>query len=231
MEFKNFPVTEIKAVTGSDEPGTFEAIVSVFGNVDRGGDRVKKGAFARTLQEKGLPPLIWSHNWDIPPIGVVKEAVENNEGLRIKGRLFVGDGEDHPIARQVHTAMTAQDGNGMPPLREFSFGYEVHKASEETVDGKDVRVLEDLELFEVGPTLVGMNPATRLLAAKAFNEEMELAKQATPAVAEVIESDPASTEDTKDKQEPDDDSAPDSEQDGSAQTAIARLLAERPIHI
>jgi HK97 family phage prohead protease len=196
--------------------------VSVFGNVDRGGDRVKKGAFARTLKEKGLPPLIWSHNWDVPPIGVVEEATENNEGLRIKGRLFVGEGEDHPIARQVYTAMTAKDGNGQPPLREFSFGYEVRQSSEEKADDETVRVLEDLELFEVGPTLVGMNPATRLLAAKAFDEEIALAKRAVEAATPTSEE-----EDTQ----PNDNPAPNSQVDDEAQATIRRLLAERPIHL
>lgn len=222
MEFKNFAISQIKAVRESDTPGTFEAIVSVFGNVDRGGDRVKKGAFARTLAEKGLPPIIWSHNWDIPPIGVVQEAAENNEGLRIKGRLFVGEGEDHPIARQVYTAMTAQDGNGQPPLREFSFGYEVRQSSEEKANDETVRVLEDVELYEVGPTLVGMNPATRLLAAKAFDEEIALVKRTVEAA------DPtSSTEETQ----PNDTPPPTSEQDNEAQATIRRLLLARPIHV
>jgi HK97 family phage prohead protease len=176
METKSFPVTEIKALP-EDEPGTFEAIVACFGNVDRGGDRMKKGSFARTLKDRGLPPIIWSHNWDIPPIGTVEEAVENNSGLRIKGRLFVGEDEDSPVARQVYTAMKAKDGNGMSPLREFSFGYEAVASKGEEVEGEEIRVLEDVELFEVGPTLVGLNPSTQLLAVKS----------ATEAIAQVVE--------------------------------------------
>lgn len=178
MELKNFPVTEIKALP-DDEPGTFEAIVACFGNVDRGGDRMKKGSFARTLKDRGLPPIIWSHNWDIPPIGTVEEAVENNSGLRIKGRLFVGEDEDSPVARQVYTAMKAKDGNGMSPLREFSFGYEAVASKGEEVEGEEIRVLEDVELFEVGPTLVGMNPATQLLAVKSAEEVIKQAVEET----------------------------------------------------
>lgn len=166
MEHKSFGLSELKAIADGDEAGTFEAVVAVFGNVDRGGDRIVKGAFSRTLEERGLPPIVWSHEWGVPPIGVVKEATETDEGLLIKGRLFVGDDEDHPMARQVYTAMRAQDGKGKAPLREFSFGYEVHSSEEITEDGEEIRVLKDLELFEVGPTLVGMNPETRLLAVK-----------------------------------------------------------------
>jgi HK97 family phage prohead protease len=140
----------------------------VFGNVDTVGDRIEKGAFTRTLAEKGLPPIVWSHEWQVPPIGVVESAAETDEGLQIKGRLFVDPVEDHAIAKQVYAAMRAKDGNGQPPLREFSFGYSVRESAEETVDGETVRVLKDLELFEVGPTLAGMNPETRLVGVKAL---------------------------------------------------------------
>ena len=42
-------VAEFKAL--GDKTGEFQALVSVFGNVDRGGDRVMPGAFAKTLGE------------------------------------------------------------------------------------------------------------------------------------------------------------------------------------
>ena len=183
METKSFPLTEVKAVEDADQPGTFEAVVAVFGNVDRGGDRIVKGAFARTLSEKGLPPIVWSHNWDVPPIGTTLSASETDEGLHLKGRLFVNEaaGEDSPVARQVWTAMKAQDGNGASPLKEFSFGYETRDSADVTEDGKDIRDLKDIELFEAGPTLVGMNPATRLLGVKALHaaaQELEQTKSA-----------------------------------------------------
>lgn len=186
MEHKSFAVTDLKAIKNGDVPGTFEAIVAVFGNVDRGGDRMVKGAFKRTLEERGLPPIVWSHNWDVPPIGVVSEAAENNEGLRIKGRLFVGEDEDHPMARQVWTAMKAQDGNGAAPLREFSFGFETRGSAMVEEDDEEIRELRDVELFEVGPTLVGMNPETRLVGVKALREyadQLERAEKSdeTPA--------------------------------------------------
>lgn len=217
MEHKTFEVQEIKALTDSDEPGTFEAIVAVFGNVDRTGDRIKKGAFKRTLEERGLPPIIWSHNWEIPPIGVVQKATENSEGLRIKGRLFVGEGEDSPMARQVYTALTAKDGNGQPPLREFSFGYEPREYSEEkTKKDGTVRVLEDIELYEIGPTLIGMNPATRLIGAKALRDLADELEQTDTS---------ARDEDAGDSGEA---SPPDGGEEPSPR--ITELLLSRPSH-
>lgn len=165
MERKFAPVRRIKALTDEDEPGTFEAIVSVFGNVDRYGDRVEPGAFKGSLG-KGLPPIVWSHLWDVAPVGTTLAAEETDEGLYVKGRLLVADGEDHEVARQVWAAMKAVGGDGRPPLREFSFAYDIVTASWEVEDEEEFFSLKELELIEVGPCLKGVNPDTRLIGVK-----------------------------------------------------------------
>jgi hypothetical protein len=56
------------ANTGS--AGEFEALVAVFGNVDKGGDRIMPGAFTKTLAawraSEDPVPVIWSHDWNTP---------------------------------------------------------------------------------------------------------------------------------------------------------------------
>lgn len=215
MQTKSFRVAELKA-TPEDGPGTFRAIVSVFGNVDEGGDRVERGAFKRTLSERGLPPIVWSHQWDTPPIGATLKAEERAEGLYIKGRLFVDEGEDSPMARAVYTAMKATDGNGQPVLKEFSFGYAAKDYAIEGEDGSQIRVLKDVDLFEAGPTLVGMNPETRLIGMKAMAQELQRAAE------------PEKKQDEKPDDKPDPKAAQAAEEE---QVRIRRLLAERPIHI
>jgi HK97 family phage prohead protease len=137
--------------------GQLEAIVSVYGNVDRGNDRCVRGCFADSLarwRTKGRPlPFLWAHKWDVPPLGGVVEAEELTEGLWVKVQLDMQD----QLARDVHRKLT--DGT----LGEFSFGYDL-------VDWKmvgGVRELRALDLLEVSAVLVGMNPATRLVQAKA----------------------------------------------------------------
>lgn len=205
-ETKAFEI-EVKAGTDEDPPGTFEALVAVFGNVDRGGDRLMPGAFRKTLGRKGrgLPPILWSHDWNQPPIGVTHSAEETEAGLVVKGELFV---ETNALARDVHTAMLAKGGDGRAPLREFSFGYEAVRAKDVTEDGATVRQLLEVELYEVSPTLVGMNPATQLLGVK------------TDTIAEgsdtIVETEH-------------EDSPPNVEQLSAEEAArIGRLLAERP---
>lgn len=155
---------------GEGEPaGTFEAYVALFGTPDRpdffgDSDVIEPGAFTQTLQEKGLPPIVWSHVWTIPPVGQALQAVEDAKGLRIKARLFLDDdGISGQYARSIHTGMTATP----PVVREFSFAFEAKEWSDEKAqNGQYIRHLKRLELFEVGPVLVGRHPDTELIAAK-----------------------------------------------------------------
>ena len=146
--------------------GRFEAIVSVFGNRDLHGDVVDPGAFANSLDEwaaSGDPiPVVWSHDWGDPMkhLGVVEKAEETDEGLRVVGALDV---DDNPVAAQVHRLMKRRS------VREFSFAYdvrdyEVKRADDD--DDREVMHLKELGIIEVGPTLKGANPETRLVDAK-----------------------------------------------------------------
>lgn len=159
-ELKSFHA-EVKAYDAAT--GTVEALVSVFNNVDYGNDRVMPGAFAQTLQEwdaKGDPiPVIWSHEWDDPTshIGVVTSAAETTDGLLTTFQLDV---EANPKAAYVARLLKQRR------VTQFSFGYSVREYQYVTdPDGKQVRELTNVDVFEVGPTLLGMNPATQLIQA------------------------------------------------------------------
>jgi len=54
-----------------------------------------------------------------------------------------------------------------PVVREFSFAFEAKEWSDEKAqNGQFIRHLKRLELFEVGPVLVGRHPDTELIGAK-----------------------------------------------------------------
>lgn len=162
MEHKTAPA-RVKALEDG-EGGTFEALVSVFGNVDSVGDRVVKGAFAETLKEwetSGDPiPVLWSHMSSDPDmhIGVVEAAEERDDGLWVRGRLDL----DAPKAAQVYRLLKGRR------VTQFSFAYDVLDAAPVVDDGDTVLELKRLKLYEVGPTLIGANPATELLDVKAL---------------------------------------------------------------
>ena len=163
MKTKTFP-GRVKAAgePGTDE-GVFEAIVSVFGNVDTYGDVVMPGAFADTLAEwksSGDPiPVLWSHMSHDPDyhIGEVLEAEERADGLWVKARIDL----DEPKSRKVYKLLKGRR------VTQFSFAYDVIDAGMVKADGESVFELRKLKLYEVGPCLIGVNQETELLAVKA----------------------------------------------------------------
>lgn len=154
VEFKALP-------DNNGDKGRFEALVSVFGNVDVQGDRVMPGAFEKSIAEwraKGKPiPVIWSHDWGNPNahIGFANpdEVEETDQGLKVAGQIDL----DNPFAAQVHRLLKEHR------VSEFSFAYDIRKEKR----GKDgANELHDLGIIEAGPTLKGANPSTELLAVK-----------------------------------------------------------------
>lgn len=198
MRTKDCPA-RVKAA-GADEgldEGQFTALVSVFGNEDSVGDVVLPGAFSKTLADwgsRGDPiPVIWSHDWGDPfsHIGSVSEAKETPAGLLVTGRLDL----DNPKAAQVFRLLKGRR------VTQFSFAYDIEDAGFGERDGRDVYELRQLKLLEVGPTLVGANQETELLAAKAAGlasgvkagrvlsqANYERLTQARDAISEVLDS-------------------------------------------
>ena len=159
---KAFRLASFKAAGDGEAAGTFEALVSVFGNVDGVGDMVLPGAFAASLkswQDSGDPiPVVWNHQWEDPAahIGYVDpaDAQETDEGLVVRGQIDVGK----PFAGQVYDLMKSRR------VREMSFAYDVVSESKSKSGANE---LAALNLIEVGPTMKGVNPATQLLEVKA----------------------------------------------------------------
>lgn len=165
---KSFTPTTFKAEGQMDGeaplgPGEFIALAAVFGNVDSYGDRMVKGAFADTLaawSTSGDPiPVIWQHNWADPfaHIGTVLWARETDEGLLYKGKLDI---ETNPFAAQVYGLMKGRR------VTQQSFGFDVREHAEVEIDGRYAWDILKVDLFEVGPCLVGVNQATNLLDIK-----------------------------------------------------------------
>lgn len=167
--------------------GEFEAIVSVFNTVDSVGDIVMPGAFAKTLAgyaEKDAPvPVVWSHDWSDPfsHIGYSVTAEEVDQGLKVRGKLDI---DNNPKAMQVYRLL--KGGR----IRDFSFAYEIKDGGfREAKDGEDnldtPYELRELDLFEVGPCLVGAHRDTELLAIKNARKNGGNLNTPTPTPAKV----------------------------------------------
>jgi hypothetical protein len=164
MRIKTCPV-KIKAAgtnEGTDE-GVFEALVAVFNNIDSVGDKIVPGAFEETLkawQDSGDPiPVYWSHRMDDPDmnIGEVLDAKETDQGLWVKAQLDL----ESPKGQTTYRLLKGRR------VTQFSFAYDVEDYA--IISEKDAPTffeLRKLKLHEVGPTPIGANQETDLLAVK-----------------------------------------------------------------
>jgi HK97 family phage prohead protease len=170
VEYKLFPVEDFDYKSEGEQTGYFRARVAVFNNVDDGGDRIVYGAFRASLKSNPRPPIVWSHQWNIPPIGQTLKATETERGLDIEGKLLL---DDKGISGQyAHSVMS---GFKAGALTQFSFAFDVKDSVEVKEDGKSIRELKQVDVFEVGPTLVGMNRETQLLEVASRRDMSEFA--------------------------------------------------------
>lgn len=141
------------------EPVVIEGYAST-PHQDRGDDVVLPSAFNATLETYMTNPvLLWDHGRDpeygYKPIGQVTEASVDNGGLRIKAEIT-----DEDIGGMVERG----------ELRTLSFGYEVPEdgMAWQEQDGKNVRVITTLELYEISVVAIPMNPNARFSLAKSL---------------------------------------------------------------
>lgn len=132
----------------------FAGYAAVFDRVDRGGDVVRAGAFARSLKRGGEVPLLWQHRPGMP-IGRIEYVREDRRGLRVIGRLSAGAAGREAAALLKEGAVSG-----------LSFGYRVRAArGPSTSSGRaEPRELTELELIEVSLVTFPMQPKARVHA-------------------------------------------------------------------
>lgn len=162
MRFKSRLRLEIKEITAD---GTFEGLLSPYGNIDSGADVVEPGAYTKTLKERGnRVPLLWQHKSDTPIGELTLE--DRPEGLWCKGQLMMED----PIAARAYLYIKAGIVKGL------SIGYEIVKKS---ILGT-IRHLKEIKLFEGSIVTFPMNEMALISSVKGdadtkgdFNEELQ----------------------------------------------------------
>lgn len=149
MLYKSFPA-EFKA----DEEGrTFTGYASTFGNIDAGRDRVVKGAFAKTIAERGhRVKILWQHS-RYDPIGRPTSLVEDDAGLNISAKV-----SRTSLGQDVMVLM--QDG----VVDQLSIGYDVIKDNWDRE--ANVRDLLEIRLWEVSPVTFPMNELAMVTGVK-----------------------------------------------------------------
>jgi hypothetical protein len=170
------------------EDGTFRGIASVYGAEDLGGDVINKGAFTKTIQENPNIVILWQHDArEVIGTGTVKEWQGK---IMLDGKLDLED----PMGQKAYKKLK----NRM--IKGLSIGFQAIKTSWKDIEGRAVRHIEELKLWEVSVVTFPMLPSAQVTSVKNADElqqridaletklkALEEAKPATPAAEPPIE--------------------------------------------
>jgi Escherichia/Staphylococcus phage prohead protease len=174
-----YRAVEFRATSNDGDGLTLEGYAAVFdtptriegyeGNFD---EQMKRGAFRRTLNAR-TPVLQFDHGMDARtgsvPIGKINDIFEDDRGLFVSARLF-----DNPVVEPIQQAIAGGAIDGM------SFRFRVIEDRwERRKDDVDLRTIEQVDLFELGPVVFPAYEATTvgvrsLLAHLPHQERVEL---------------------------------------------------------
>ena len=165
MEHKHrdFYIKEVGEAEDSGEHYIIAYAATFHREPDSYNEIIRKGAFEGSLArwaETGAPiPMLFGHRMDDPllNIGAITEAGEDDTGLLVKG-VFDMDNE-----RGAYSYKLAKEGR----IRKLSFAYDVLDAGfVELEDGREVKELRELEIFEVSLVPVPANQHAEILEVK-----------------------------------------------------------------
>lgn len=166
---------EIKTSEEGDQ-GIVEHLISVFGILDLGRDVCHVGSFTKTITERagrvrvvdthrrssimsalGVPLKIWEISRSELPQQVQDKYPEATGGVKALTQFLLDTPEGAGAFARIKAGA----------VDEFSFSYDtLDENFTKGADGKQVRNLRTIRLWEYGPVLFGMNPATEVVDVK-----------------------------------------------------------------
>jgi len=162
---KVFNLENVKVYTDDDDERKFVGYASTFGNEDRVGDVVEKGAFNKSLnrhtREKTMPAMLLHHDLH-RPIGRWTTMSEDEKGLYVEGTLTKGVRD----ADEAYALL--QDG----AINSMSIGYYVN--DEEWDSKARVNRLKEIELHEVSLVTIPANSAALVTSVKDADGEVNV---------------------------------------------------------
>ncbi len=163
-----FKVSDTKEIEiDGQRYGIIKGYGSTFGNVDRGSDRVIKGAFKKTLKEhkaKGRQIRMKFQHGSL--IGGWEKFKEDDNGLFLEGKINL----------QVQEGQEAYSLAKQGVLTDLSIGYWASDTEFVTENGQDIRNLKEVELFEVSPVGEPMNVMAQITDVKSITDISNILK-------------------------------------------------------
>ncbi len=174
---KNLKYKSFKAQL-SDNDNYVEGYASTYGNIDRVGDIVEKGAFAKTIETKNRSApvrFLWQHDGS-RPIGVIEEFKDTAKGLWFRARFS-----------NTTAGRDAREDFKSGTVDRFSIGYQVIQYKDDTVNGRRVKRLTELRLHEISAVTFPANELAMMTAVKAEGGKGELNDTNRSLVLQIIE--------------------------------------------
>jgi HK97 family phage prohead protease len=144
------------------EEGIIEGYIAVWGTVDSYNSSFQRGAFTKTLQERGhRVKVLWNHEDTV--IGTPIELREDDTGVFVRAQLVM----TVPKARETHELIKAG------AIDTFSFGFRTVK--DKWVDG--VRVITEVMLMEISPVIFEANSSAMITGVRNMQVDDKRAQQ------------------------------------------------------
>lgn len=143
---------EVKAI---NDEGMFSGYASIFDVVDSQQDVILKGAFERTLRERGVASIkmLWQHRVE-EPIGYFTHVEEDAMGLYVEGKLLL----DVQKSQEAYGLLKKGAISGL------SIGYSVRESEVDYNEG--IRYIHDVDLWEVSLVTFPANQHATVLDVK-----------------------------------------------------------------
>jgi HK97 family phage prohead protease len=152
-------------------------MVATFGNIDSDRDRLHKGCFKQSIEQRGPDSnanskilLLWQHDRK-EPIGRITRLKEKNEGLYFESEL------DEGVARADQALKQLESGT----INNFSIGFQYDWETMEYNHIEDCFEVFSVKLFEISPVSIPADTNTYYMGLKSAEDfdraEYELSEQ------------------------------------------------------
>ena len=154
---------EVNDLNYNEDSRIISGYAAIFGNVDKAGDLLVKGCFAKSIAERGPESqandkiiFLWMHDMS-EPLGKITELREDDHGLYFEASIDEIELGDRAIA---------QFKSGT--LNQFSIGYKYVWDKCEWIEenGREIFICKELILHEISVVSIGCNGETEFLGFK-----------------------------------------------------------------
>ena len=159
---KNNEIRSIGELRSSNDTGEFEGYITTWDSVDSYDSTFIKGAFSRTIAERGSKIKVFYNHTDL--IGRVIDIREDDHGVFVRGQVNL----ESDRGKEVHSFM--KDGT----LEGLSFGFRTVRQT----FSKGITEIREVKLFEFGPVIFPANDTAEITDVRANTFEQSLSDEA-----------------------------------------------------